>query len=142
MAPADRQLGIVDQCTGGIERIVQLPQVARPAVIQDRPQQFSVDLQFTRGQKLLQHALNQGHLVLSIAQRRQLHCQPVQTVIQILAQAAVGHFDVQVAVRRTDQPEVDFDRLASAQRQDLPVLQYAQQPGLHRQRHIADFVEK
>ena len=45
-------------------------------------------------------------------------------------------------MRRRDQADVDLDRLVAADAEDLLVLQHAQQLGLQRQRHVADFVEE
>ena len=49
---------------------------------------------------------------------------------------------IEILVRRTDDPHIDLHRLAAADPLDDLVLQEAQQLDLHRQRHIADFVEK
>ncbi len=45
-------------------------------------------------------------------------------------------------MRRRDDADVYLDRLVAADARDLAVFQHAQQLGLQRQRHVADFVEE
>ena len=77
-----------------------------------------------------------------LAQRRHAHADLVQAIEQILAEAPVGHHPVEILVGRAHDPHVDLNRLASADPLDDLVLQKAQQLDLHRQRHVADLVEK
>src|SRR5205823_11651805 len=78
----------------------------------------------------------------TLAQRRQLDGQHVQTVIEIFAQLAGGDRLPQPNIGRRDNPDIDLDRPASADAQDLPLLQKAQQEALQIDRHVADLVEK
>ena len=53
-----------------------------------------------------------------------------------------AHQRLQIAVRRHHNAHIHRDRLAAADALHLALLQHAQQLGLHRQRHIADLIEK
>ena len=76
------------------------------------------------------------------AQRGNGDRKDVEAIEQILAEpAALDEFD-QVLVGRRDQPEVDLDRPARADRIDLALLQRAQQLDLGVERQFADFVEE
>ena len=52
------------------------------------------------------------------------------------------HRGVQVAVRGRDDPHVDRDRLAAAERPHRALLQHPQQLDLQGGRHVPDFVEQ
>ena len=75
-------------------------------------------------------------------QRRQLDRDHVQPVVEVGAEAALGHLLLEIRVGRRHQPAVDLDRLRAADRDDLALLQRAQQLHLRRERHLADFVEE
>ena len=66
----------------------------------------------------------------------------MQAVEQVFAEAAVLHVGDQVAVGRGDQPHVDLDRLARADRLDLAFLDRAQELHLRGRRQFADLVEE
>ena len=77
-----------------------------------------------------------------LAQRRQLQGEHVQAEQQVVAEAALGHRALEVAVARGDQADVDLDRLAAADAVDLALLDRAQQLGLQARVHLADLVEQ
>ena len=77
-----------------------------------------------------------------IAQRGQRDLDDVQPVVQILAEATGGDLVEQVAVRGGDDTDVDVPRRRCADALHFAVLHDTQQLRLHRQRHLADFVEK
>ena len=74
--------------------------------------------------------------------RRQVDLNDVDAVVEVLAEAAFLDGRFQVAVRGGQDAHVDGDFLLAADRPDLALLQGPQQLGLHRQRHLADLVEK
>ena len=78
----------------------------------------------------------------ALAQRRHRDREHVQAIEQVFAEAAA--FDVvdQVAVGGRDDPHVDLDGLAPADRLDLALLDGAQQLDLRRHRQFADLVEE
>ena len=68
--------------------------------------------------------------------------QPVDAVVQVLAEAPGVDLRAQPAVRCANELEIHRHRLAAAQRNDLPLLENSQQPRLHRERHVANLVEE
>ena len=83
-----------------------------------------------------------GDVVAAVAQRRHEDREDVEAIEQILAEQAVLDLLEEVAVGGRDQPDVDPDRRAGADRIDLAVLHRAQQLDLHVERQFADFVEE
>src|SRR5215472_419095 len=78
----------------------------------------------------------------SLPQWRNLHCNLVQPIVQILPKAPLSYHQVEVLVRRTHDPHIDLHWIAPADPLDDLVLQKAQQLHLHWQRHIADLVQE
>ena len=66
----------------------------------------------------------------------------VQPVIEVFAEAALGHLLGQIAVGGRDDAHVDLDRALGADRIDLALLQRAQQLDLHVERQLADLVQE
>ncbi len=100
----------------------------------------------TRGnRKLLKHL--QLHLIVGNNATHkhpevQVHRHSADAKQQIPAKGAcLGHL-VQPLVRGANQAYRDMQILFAAQATNLSVLQYAQQLGLYRHGHVADFVEK
>jgi hypothetical protein len=63
-------------------------------------------------------------------------------VVQILAERALCHAFLQIAVRRCHDPQVHVDRLRAAKPLDLTLLEHAQQLHLRVERQVANLVEK
>ena len=82
------------------------------------------------------------HVVASLAQRRQRHAHHVQTIEEVLAEAALLHHPAEVAVRGHQHANVDLERALAAHATKLAGLQHAQQLHLHRRRHLAHLVEE
>ncbi len=92
---------------------------------------------------LLEEVLHQQRdVVLALAQRRQVHGDDVQPVVEVLAEAALVDHRAQVDVGRRDDAHVDLDRLDAAEAHELALLDHAQQLGLRLERHVADLVEE
>src|SRR5207249_5031382 len=78
----------------------------------------------------------------TLPERGELQSHPLQAVEQIEAELAGGDELVEIAVRRSDDAHIDIDRAVAAHALDLPLLERSQNLGLHRERHVADLVEK
>ncbi len=83
-----------------------------------------------------------GNLLGALAKRRHVDADHAQPVVQVLAKLALGDALFQVGVGRGDDAHVHSQRSRLADRQDLPLLEKAQQLGLHVERKVADFVEE
>ena len=81
-------------------------------------------------------------VVRPLAQGRQLQRQHVEPVQQVLAERALGHGPLQVAVAGRDQADVDRDRACAADAVDLALLDRAQELGLQARLHLADLVQE
>ncbi len=84
----------------------------------------------------------QRHVVLAVAQRRQLDRDDVQPVEQIFAELALFHHLAEIDVGRRDDPDVHLDRLHAAEAHEVALLDDAQQLRLRLERDVADFVEE
>ena len=90
-----------------------------------------------------QEALAQHRNVdLPLAQRWQPDGERVDAVVQVLAEAAVADELFERAVGGRNQPEIDRDRLVSAQALEAAFLEHAQQLGLCDERRVGDLVEE
>ena len=93
--------------------------------------------------ELLQEVLHeQRDVLLPLAQRRQLHRDHVQPVVQVLAELAVCDHPSEVAVGGGDHAHVHLDRVRVADPLELALLQHPQQLHLQRRAHRPDFVEE
>ena len=77
-----------------------------------------------------------------LAQRGQRDRDHVEPVEEVLAEAALAHLLLEVAVGGRHDPHVDRHRLGAADAQDLPLLQDAQQLHLQVALEVADLVEE
>ena len=83
-----------------------------------------------------------GNIGRMIAQRGHAKRDDIQAVVQILAKAPIRDRFEQVHVGGRDDAHVDGNGFRTADALDLAFLQNAQQLGLQRQRHLADFIQK
>src|SRR6185369_6630186 len=81
-------------------------------------------------------------VVAALAQRVHRQRENVEPVIEVFAEAAAGHFGAQQPVGGGDDAHVERLGFAATDALDLALLQYAQQLGLQRQRHLRDFIEQ
>ena len=81
-------------------------------------------------------------VVRALAQRRQVDLHHGETIVEILAQLAVGDRLLEVLVRRGDDADVDVDLLLAAEPANLPRLERAQQLHLDVRRHLGHLVEE
>ena len=84
----------------------------------------------------------QRDVVAPLAQRRDVQRHHAQAVEQVLAEAALAHGGVEVAVGGRDDAHVDVLGFARPDRRHLAALEHAQQLGLEVDRHVADLVEE
>src|ERR1700686_1247398 len=77
----------------------------------------------------------------AFAQRLQFDRYHVETIEQILAEVALFHPLLQIAMGGCDDPHIDLLRLAADRRHNA-LLESAQDFGLHRKIHVADLIEK
>ena len=129
-----------------LERIAQLADVARPALARqqfDRVGREAAQRQPAAPSDVFHQHLGQRlQVAQALAQWRQPDRQHVQAVVEVGAEAAVGHHRRQVAAGGGDHAHVDPLHLVAAERLDLLLLQHAQQLALQRERHVADLVEE
>jgi len=91
----------------------------------------------------LQEVVHQQRDVVAAAiQGRQIDRDDVQPVVEVGAEAALGHLLLEIAVGRGDHPQVDLDRLARTHRIDLALLQHPQQLDLDGVGRLAYLVEE
>ena len=84
----------------------------------------------------------QRDVVDALAQRRHVDREDVQAIEQVLAKAAVGNPQLQVAMGRGDDAGVEMNRLRAAEPLELPLFEHAQQLDLDLRRQLADFIEE
>ena len=78
----------------------------------------------------------------ALAQRRQHNRKHENAVVEILAKSSLPDLLFQIAMRRDDDAHVHGKRLVAADALDFAFFQHAQQFRLHRERHVANFVEE
>ena len=128
-----------------LDDVLELAHVPRP-VVGEQPRQGQPRDRPARqpalGQ-LLEEVLHEQRDVLEpVAERGQLDREDVEPVVQVLAEPAGGDGLGEVDVRRGDDPAIGLDRLGAADALEPPVLEHAQELGLHAHRHVADLVEE
>src|SRR5512147_737572 len=93
--------------------------------------------------KFLQKVLGQWNDVFfSFSQGRDVERDDLQSVVKILAKDVVLHVLFKVAIGRGQYPDIEFNRLRSADSFDFSVLQEAKQLNLEIGSELADLVEK
>ncbi len=76
------------------------------------------------------------------AQRRQLDANDVEAVIEVFAEHAARDAILQVLVSGGDHAHIHANRRLTADAIELAFREHAEQSGLQRRRHVADFVEE
>src|SRR5690606_15349282 len=84
----------------------------------------------------------QRNVVRPRPERRHGNRNDAQTIVEILAKAALCDLRLEVLVRRGNHTHVDLDRARRAQTLDLALLQHTQHLGLRLRTHVTDFVEE
>jgi len=133
------------QDDGALHGVGQLPDVARPEVLQKsvsgpfgehfhRPASFgeSVDEKIGQGQDAFP----------PLPERRHVNGKDTQPVVEVLAELGFAHQGRQVPVGGADDPDVDLDVFHSPHALDHPVLKGPQKLGLGFHGKIAHFVQE
>ena len=79
------------------------------------------------------HLSDRKDVLLSLRQRRKLNRKDTESVIQILAEGSLRNHLLQIAVGRTDDPDIHMDVLNPADTADIMAFQHAKQFCLKRQ---------
>ena len=139
----DRALGHQD---GAFDRVIELADVARPAVIEQGLHRALIEagellavvprvmLQEVRGER--------RNILAALAQRGHADLDGIEAEQQILAEAARRHFFVRIGVGRRQQAHVDAPRVRRSDPLEFAGLQHAQQLVLLAQRDVGDLVEE
>src|SRR5919201_775048 len=142
----DRDLGPPRHPNPPLDRVLELPHVAGPAVTNEqvvhrRRQRLHILL--VPLPELVEEVVAQQRNVLgALAKRRYAQCDGVDPEVEILTQLSFTEGRIEIDVGRADQPEVDVHDPVAADRPVLALLQHAQQLRLQVRRHLADFVEQ
>ena len=103
----------------------------------------SVDLAAELALPAIDHRPHQQRDVLAaLAQRRQRDGEDVEPIVEILPEAPLGHGAFEIAVGGRDDADVRVERPSGSHAFERPVLQHAQQLGLHVDAEFADLVQE
>ena len=129
-----------------LEHVLELAHVSGPVVVEERLHRgrgHRRDRLAVLGRRARDERLDEeGNVLLPVAQRRQRDGDDAEAVIEVLAELSLRHEARQVRVRRRDDAHVGADRLDGADRQELALLEDAQELRLRLDRHGADLVEE
>jgi hypothetical protein len=82
------------------------------------------------------------HVAGALAQRRQMQREHREAIHQVFAQLPVRNRLGDVAIGRGDDADVRLDFLRAADAIEAAGFEHAQQPRLHVERHLGDFIEE
>jgi hypothetical protein len=131
---------------GAHQKVLQLPDVAGPAVLPEDLHHFPGDPGNVLV-KLLVDLLDQevdedGDVLAPLPQRGDRDGHDVEAVVKIVPELALFHHGLEVPVRGGDDPRADLDPLFSPDPLELHLLEHAQELRLKVDGHLADLVEK
>ena len=84
----------------------------------------------------------QGDVLATFAQCRQVHTDHIETMEQVLTETPFAHQLLEILMRGRDDTYIRLDRLMTTDAVELTIGEDPQQPGLQLGRHVADLVEK
>src|SRR6266481_3580651 len=128
-----------------LQRILQLPHIARPVIFLDRCQSFPLQPHRppqSRSMQLQKRCRQQRNILFVSTQRRQLNGHHAQPVKQVLAKLSGADLRGQIAVRRADHPHIHRNRLRPAKPFNGAILQHAQHLSLRHRIHVPDLIEE
>jgi hypothetical protein len=129
-----------------LDGVLQLPNVAGPRVPQQqvsRRSRESSDLSLHLPRQLRQRAAGDRQDVRPpVAERRNAKLDDAKTVVKVIPEPAAVDLLGEVAIRRGDDPDIDFPRAALTDAADFVFLQNAEQLHLHGLSELADLIEK
>ncbi|MNI70384.1 hypothetical protein D3C73_1261950 [compost metagenome] len=78
----------------------------------------------------------------TIAQRRQVERQYIQTIIEIFAEQTFLYQLHQIFLRGANHTDINVNLMIFADAAEGPVIKKTQQFGLHARRHFANFIQQ
>src|SRR5207244_4098788 len=129
-----------------LEDVLELPDVAGPVVALENRKRLrgdSADVLAEVLAELLQEVRDEeGNVLATLAQRRQVDRQHVQAVEEVLAHYPVPHRSLQVAVRRGDETYVGLHIARVSHPTDLAHLNGSQELDLQERGDLRDLVQE
>jgi hypothetical protein len=129
-----------------LEGVVQLAHIARPGVCEQcltRAGRQSRRRPSKRFPDVLQEGFaERKDIAATLTERRDVDVEHLEPIEQILAKVSALHGLSQVAVGRRNDADIGFQQPRAPQPLELALLQDAQELGLRRQTHLADFVQE
>jgi len=131
---------------GAFERVAQLADVAGPVIGEDgRPclDREARRRAAERAADVVEKRLTQQQdIVGAVAEGRQRNVEDLQAIKKILAEGAALDRFPQVAIGGGDDADVGFESPSAAEPLEFALLEDAEEFGLGREAHLADFVEE
>src|SRR5262249_10292954 len=81
-------------------------------------------------------------IVFAFAERRHLNGKDIETIIEILAEAAIRNRGLQVAIGGGDHTDIDVNRLGSSNALELPLLQDPHERDLRVRQEFTDCIQE
>src|SRR4051794_11179948 len=131
---------------GPLDHVLQLTDVAWPVVGLQQVQRLLVDRAdvLTRAGGVALHEVFDEHqdVVLAFSKGRYLDGEHIEAIEQVLSEASDRRRSPEIAVRRSDDPNVNADWLRAPDSFELPLLQDPQQRHLSLRQQFAHFVQE
>jgi hypothetical protein len=140
-----RDLGCIrGEDDSALEDVGQLTNVAGPGVLPEAVESTGREtLAGSVGAQACEEMIaERGQVVESLAQRWNLNREDGEAVVEVETEPAVDHALFEVAMRGSDDADVDARRLIVADALQFTALEKAEKLGLDRERKFADFVEE
>src|SRR5712671_7580811 len=134
------------QQSGPFHKVLQFPDVARPAIAREGVHGFvgnTLDLFSHAPGVLIGEVVNQKrNVITAIAQRRDVNRKHVQTIVKVAPKLFFGDQLGEAGIRRRQQANIDALCASAAQAFKFLLLQDSQKLGLQFERYIADLIQK
>src|SRR4051812_596732 len=131
---------------GALHRVIELADVARPAVIEQELHRTGVEarevLAVSLRMLLEEVTREQRHVFAALAHGRKVDLDRVQTEQQVLPESPSRHFLVEVGIGGREDPDVHATRPRRSDTLEFTRLEHAQQLGLEAERDVRDLVEE
>ena len=127
---------------GTIDKVLQFADVAGPGLLHQAIDGNRIET-YRRAARLDGKMLEQQRNILRpVRQRRHFDAHDIKPIEQVRPEVPAVDGGEQIDTRRRHQPDIDSNRQHAADTFDHPGFQGAEQLGLHRQRHVADFIKE
>src|SRR5882724_978443 len=134
------------QQSGPLHKVLQFPDVARPAIARERVHRFvgnTLDLFSHAPSVLIGEVVNQKrNVITAISQRRDINREHVQTIVKITPELFFGDQLGQAGIRSRQYANIDALSASTAQTLKFLLLQNSQKLGLQFERYIAHLIQK